>query len=214
MNRKNTLAFAIAKVLAGTSLAALAPTFVMADEAEAPEVLEEVTVTAQLRSQSLQDVPIALQVVDKTLLQDVAAEEEHGGIARLQRFHAFGGPFGDRVVAHVVRHSRTRDQAIADALDRPRRFGVFRRGRRIGRLDLEAVQLEQQLERRSHRRVVVDDEDPGHRCSRGSGPGRPHRGVHQTLRVAIAGSVAAARRAGPTVASWPITHRAIMPAGT
>jgi iron complex outermembrane receptor protein len=75
MNRKNTLAFAIAKVLAGTSLAALAPTFVMADEAEAPEVLEEVTVTAQLRSQSLQDVPIALQVVDKTLLQDVAAED-------------------------------------------------------------------------------------------------------------------------------------------
>ena len=74
MNRKNTLAFAIAKVLAGTSFMAMAPGLVLADEENA-EVIEEITVTAQLRSQSLQDVPIALQVVDRALIQDVAAED-------------------------------------------------------------------------------------------------------------------------------------------
>jgi len=74
MNRKNTLAFAIAKVLAGTSFMAMAPGLVLADE-ESAEVIEEITVTAQLRSQSLQDVPIALQVVDRALIQDVAAED-------------------------------------------------------------------------------------------------------------------------------------------
>ena len=74
MNRKNTLAFAIAKVLAGTSFMALAPGLVLAEE-ETAEVIEEITVTAQLRSQSLQDVPIALQVVDQALIQDVAAED-------------------------------------------------------------------------------------------------------------------------------------------
>src|SRR6185503_19378602 len=45
-----------------------------AQEADAPEVIEEITVTAQLRTQSLQDVPIAIQVVDSALLADVAAE--------------------------------------------------------------------------------------------------------------------------------------------
>src|SRR6187455_1013744 len=74
MNRKNTLAFAIAKVLAGTSFMAMAPGLVLADE-ESAEVIEEITVTAQLRTQSLQDVPIALQVVDKGLIADVAAED-------------------------------------------------------------------------------------------------------------------------------------------
>ena len=38
------------------------------------QVIEEITVTAQLRTQSLQDVPIAMQVVDSTLIADVAAE--------------------------------------------------------------------------------------------------------------------------------------------
>ena len=36
---------------------------------------EEITVTAQLRAQSLQDVPIAMQVVDRALIEDVAAED-------------------------------------------------------------------------------------------------------------------------------------------
>ena len=72
--RKNTLAAAIAKVLAGTGFAAMATGNVFAQEAEGPEVLEEVTVSAQLRTQSLQDVPIAIQVVDKGLIADVAAE--------------------------------------------------------------------------------------------------------------------------------------------
>ena len=37
--------------------------------------MEEIIVTAQLRSQSLQDVPIAMQVVDRQLIEDVAAED-------------------------------------------------------------------------------------------------------------------------------------------
>jgi iron complex outermembrane receptor protein len=41
---------------------------------EAASGLEEIVVTAQRRTQSLQDVPIAMQVVDRTLIQDVAAE--------------------------------------------------------------------------------------------------------------------------------------------
>src|ERR1044072_7805669 len=72
--RRNKLAFAVHSVLAGTALAAMAPGFALAEEA-APEEMEEITVTAQLREQSLQDVPIAMQVVDKSLIEDVAAED-------------------------------------------------------------------------------------------------------------------------------------------
>ena len=75
INRRNKLAFAVARVLAGTGLAALATGNVLADEADSAEVLEEITVSAQLREQSLQDVPIAIQVVDRTLIDDVAAED-------------------------------------------------------------------------------------------------------------------------------------------
>jgi iron complex outermembrane receptor protein len=46
----------------------------MAEDAAAEEI-EEIIVTAQLRSQSLQDVPIAMQVVDRQLIEDVAAED-------------------------------------------------------------------------------------------------------------------------------------------
>jgi iron complex outermembrane recepter protein len=73
--RKNKLAFAVAQVLAGAGYAALAANYAAAQEAEAPEVLEEITVSAQLRTQSLQDVPIAIQVVDRQLIEDVAAED-------------------------------------------------------------------------------------------------------------------------------------------
>ena len=74
MNRRNTLARAIAQVLAGTGLTAVATGNALAQRAEVPEVVEEITVTAQLREQSLQDVPIAIQVVDRALIADVAAE--------------------------------------------------------------------------------------------------------------------------------------------
>ena len=66
-NRKNPLAYAVATVLAG-----IAPGVVWAQQAD--DALEEVLVTAQRRTQSLQDVPIAMQVVDSTLIKDVAAE--------------------------------------------------------------------------------------------------------------------------------------------
>jgi iron complex outermembrane receptor protein len=67
-NPKNTLAYAVATVLA-----AAAPGLALAQE-PANDTLEEILVTAQRRTQSLQDVPIAMQVVDSTLIKDVAAE--------------------------------------------------------------------------------------------------------------------------------------------
>jgi iron complex outermembrane receptor protein len=70
-NRKNKLACAVATVLTGAGLAA-PPQVALAQEAASG--LEEIVVTAQRRTQSLQDVPIAMQVVDSTLIQDVAAE--------------------------------------------------------------------------------------------------------------------------------------------
>ena len=72
--RRNKLAYAVHMVLAGTALAAVVPGIGFAQEA-APEEMEEITVTAQLREQSLQDVPIAMQVVDKALIEDLAAED-------------------------------------------------------------------------------------------------------------------------------------------
>jgi iron complex outermembrane recepter protein len=69
-NRRNRLAYAVATVLAGTGFAAAA----VAQEITA-EGIEEIVVTAQQRTQSLQDVPIAMQVVDSDLINDVAAED-------------------------------------------------------------------------------------------------------------------------------------------
>jgi iron complex outermembrane recepter protein len=68
-NRRNKLAYAVASVLAGTGFTAVA----VAQETGI-ENIEEVVVTAQQRTQSLQDVPIAMQVVDSDLINDVAAE--------------------------------------------------------------------------------------------------------------------------------------------
>jgi iron complex outermembrane receptor protein len=72
-NPKNKLAYAVATVLTGMGCATAAPGVALAQEA-ATTSLEEIVVTAQLRTQSLQDVPIAMQVVDSTLIKDVAAE--------------------------------------------------------------------------------------------------------------------------------------------
>ena len=73
IHRKNKLACAVHMALASAALAATLPGSAFAQE-NVPEVLEEVTVTAQLRSQSVQDVPIAMQLVDNKLIADVAAE--------------------------------------------------------------------------------------------------------------------------------------------
>jgi iron complex outermembrane receptor protein len=73
-NRRNKLAYAVATVLTGTGFAAAAPGIAAAQEAN-DQGIEEVTVTAQRRTQSLQDVPIAMQVVDSKLIADVAAED-------------------------------------------------------------------------------------------------------------------------------------------
>jgi iron complex outermembrane receptor protein len=71
--RRNRLAYAVASVLAGTGFAAVVPGIAVAQEAGIDNI-EEVVVTAQQRTQSLQDVPIAMQVVDSDLINDVAAE--------------------------------------------------------------------------------------------------------------------------------------------
>jgi iron complex outermembrane recepter protein len=78
MQRNRKLARAIATVLASNvALAALvAPRPVVAQDTPAvSSALEVVVVTAQRREQALQDVPIAIQVVNTDLLNDVAAED-------------------------------------------------------------------------------------------------------------------------------------------
>jgi iron complex outermembrane receptor protein len=73
-NRRNKLAYAVATVLAGTGFAVAAPG-IAAAQADDASGIEEIVVTAQRRTQSLQDVPIAMQVVDSNLVKDVAAED-------------------------------------------------------------------------------------------------------------------------------------------
>lgn len=77
--RTHPLSLRIRQALFG-SLAASAATVAFAapqDAADPPDAvtLDAITVTAQSREQELQDVPIALQVVDQTLISDVAAED-------------------------------------------------------------------------------------------------------------------------------------------
>jgi iron complex outermembrane receptor protein len=69
MNSRNKLAYAVAAVLAAAE-----PGIAGAQESQAAGI-EEVLVTAQRRTQSVQDVPIAMQVVDEKLISDVAAED-------------------------------------------------------------------------------------------------------------------------------------------
>jgi len=73
IHRRDKLAYAVHAVLAGTGFAVAMPGVAYAQEAGAEE-LEEIMVTAQRRTQSQQDVPISLQVVDRALIADVAAE--------------------------------------------------------------------------------------------------------------------------------------------
>ncbi|HEY0939753.1 MAG TPA: TonB-dependent receptor [Steroidobacter sp.] len=73
-NRSNKVAYAIGMAL-GVGVAATAPQAALAQQAAQESLsVEEVVVTAQRRTQSLQDVPIAIQVVDSTLIDAVAAE--------------------------------------------------------------------------------------------------------------------------------------------
>ena len=68
------LARAVAAALTGHCIAALLPLAAQAQDGERA-ALEEIVVTAQRREQALQDVPIALQVVNNELLDDIAAED-------------------------------------------------------------------------------------------------------------------------------------------
>ena len=71
-NRRNSLAYAVMTVLTGTGFVAT-PGVVAAQDASTE--IEEILVTAQRRTQALQEVPIAMQVVDEKLISDVAAED-------------------------------------------------------------------------------------------------------------------------------------------
>src|SRR5690349_15396904 len=66
--------FAAALSTTGAAFAQDAPP-PAADAAKDAATLDTITVTAQSREQQLQDVPIALQVVNKALLDDVEAED-------------------------------------------------------------------------------------------------------------------------------------------
>lgn len=74
--RPDRLALGLRRALWGAVLLAVAVPVQaqQAGEGEARE-LDRIVVTAQSREQELQDVPIALQVVDRQLLDDVAAED-------------------------------------------------------------------------------------------------------------------------------------------
>lgn len=73
-HEKKTLARAVAAALAGNCLLVALPQSSLAQDG-ARTVLEEIVVTAQRRDQVLQDVPIALQVVNVELIDDIAAED-------------------------------------------------------------------------------------------------------------------------------------------
>ncbi len=71
------LARAVAAILAGGALPAFAPHVALADDDQpkSGSILEEVVVTAQRRTQALQDVPLTVQVVNNDLISDVGAED-------------------------------------------------------------------------------------------------------------------------------------------
>ena len=74
---KNRLALSLAYALFGCASLGVAP-MAFAQEVAAERTatdLDAVTVTAQSREQELQDVPIALQVLNEQMLDDVAAED-------------------------------------------------------------------------------------------------------------------------------------------
>jgi iron complex outermembrane receptor protein len=81
--RRQQLVVAIAALCSGAMLGAAGPAKAQAAPAQGasaaaqdePVELDRLIVTAQSREQELQDVPIALQVVDQALLDDVAAED-------------------------------------------------------------------------------------------------------------------------------------------
>ena len=77
--RKTRLAASLRRAMFGCLVLAAAAPAAAQDAAvqDPPEakVLDTITVTAQSREQELQDVPIALQVVDRKLIDDVAAED-------------------------------------------------------------------------------------------------------------------------------------------
>jgi iron complex outermembrane receptor protein len=72
----SALARAVAAVLAGSCIAGLVPRVALAQDggADAPQ-FEEVVVTAQHREQSVQDVPITMNVINDDLLNDVTAND-------------------------------------------------------------------------------------------------------------------------------------------
>jgi len=76
--RKTRLAAALGRAMFGCfALAATLPAAAQ-DATTAPpdaKMLDAVTVTAQSRQQEVQDVPIALQVIDKKLIDDIGAED-------------------------------------------------------------------------------------------------------------------------------------------
>lgn len=71
------LARAVAAILAGGALPAFTPHVALADDDQpkSGSILEEVVVTAQRRTQALQDVPLTVQVVNNDLISDVGAED-------------------------------------------------------------------------------------------------------------------------------------------
>ncbi|MEQ8207933.1 MAG: TonB-dependent receptor plug domain-containing protein, partial [Woeseia sp.] len=69
--RKKPLALAISAALTGSALMAVVATPAMAQEAQQGRALEEIVVTAQKRTENLQDVPVSVQVLGNTQLEQL-----------------------------------------------------------------------------------------------------------------------------------------------
>jgi len=71
MKPNSILSRTIAAILAGSAAAATAPAVRAADAEESTEQIAEITVTAQRRSESMQDVPISMQALTEQALQQL-----------------------------------------------------------------------------------------------------------------------------------------------
>ena len=68
---KSKISYAVAAILGGTSVAAMAQEQATSTEAAASEGITEVIVTAQRRSEKMQDVPISMQALTGQTLQQL-----------------------------------------------------------------------------------------------------------------------------------------------
>lgn len=71
MNSYSKLSYAIAVILSGSAMGVAHADTVVATDASEPEGIQEITVTAQRRTESIQDVPITIQAISGESLKQI-----------------------------------------------------------------------------------------------------------------------------------------------